>query len=89
MPDRIDDGQDRAVAGVVEIVRLPYGLGVIAQTPSAAFNAKNALNVTWTEPARRRDSTAKRRSMRSPRRPAIFRGRRNSGPSRATRRQVS
>jgi isoquinoline 1-oxidoreductase beta subunit len=48
MPDRIDDGKSRAIGGVTEIVRLPYGVGVIAQTPSAAFNAKNALNVTWT-----------------------------------------
>src|SRR6266566_261881 len=48
MPDRIGDGEARAIAGLIEIVRLPYGVGVIAQTPSAAFNAKNALNVTWT-----------------------------------------
>jgi isoquinoline 1-oxidoreductase beta subunit len=48
MPDHFDDGKARAIAGVTEIVRLPYGVGVIAQTPSAAFNAKNALNVTWT-----------------------------------------
>jgi isoquinoline 1-oxidoreductase beta subunit len=48
MPDTIDDTKAKAIAGVIEVVRLPYGVGVIAQTPSAAFNAKNALNVTWT-----------------------------------------
>jgi isoquinoline 1-oxidoreductase subunit beta len=47
-PDTIDDGKAKAVAGVVRIVPLPYGVGVIAQTPYAAFEAKNALNVTWT-----------------------------------------
>ena len=34
--------------GVIEIVQLPYGVGVIADKPWAAFNAKAALDVTWT-----------------------------------------
>jgi isoquinoline 1-oxidoreductase beta subunit len=46
-PDMIDDGKAKAIAGVVRIVALPYGVGVVAQTPYAAFEAKNALNVTW------------------------------------------
>ena len=33
---------------MVRIVRLPYGVGVIAETPWAAFDAKDALKVTWT-----------------------------------------
>jgi isoquinoline 1-oxidoreductase subunit beta len=32
----------------VRIVALPYGVGVIAETPYAAFEAKNALTVRWT-----------------------------------------
>jgi isoquinoline 1-oxidoreductase subunit beta len=47
-PDKIDDAKARAVPGVIEIVRLPYGVGVIADKPWAAFNAKAALDVTWT-----------------------------------------
>jgi isoquinoline 1-oxidoreductase subunit beta len=47
-PDTIDDAKSRSIAGVVRIVRLPYGVGVIAETPSAAFAAKDALNVAWT-----------------------------------------
>jgi isoquinoline 1-oxidoreductase subunit beta len=47
-PDTIDDTKAKAIAGVVKIVRLPYGVGVIAETPWAAFAAKDALNVTWT-----------------------------------------
>jgi isoquinoline 1-oxidoreductase subunit beta len=47
-PDRIDDAKAKAIAGVVRIVPLPYGVGVIAETPWAAFDAKSALDVTWT-----------------------------------------
>jgi isoquinoline 1-oxidoreductase beta subunit len=47
-PDTIDDAKSRSIAGVVRIVRLPYGVGVIAETPWAAFAAKDALNVAWT-----------------------------------------
>jgi isoquinoline 1-oxidoreductase beta subunit len=51
-PDTIDDAKSRSIAGVVRIVRLPYGVGVIAETPSAAFAAKDALNVAWTRTGR-------------------------------------
>src|SRR5213594_2898991 len=51
-PLTIDDAQARAVAGVVRIVRMPFGVGVIAETPWAAFEAKNALKVTWDRRAR-------------------------------------
>src|SRR5207245_2246721 len=37
--------------GVMRIVRLPYGVGVIAETPWAAFAAKDALKVTWDRKA--------------------------------------
>jgi len=47
-PDAIDDVKAKAIAGVVEVVRLPYGVAVIAATPWAAFEAKEALKVTWT-----------------------------------------
>jgi isoquinoline 1-oxidoreductase beta subunit len=46
-PERIDDTAARRVDGVVDIVRLPYGVGVLAQTPWAAFKAKRALKVAW------------------------------------------
>ena len=47
-PEMIDDAKARLIAGVTQIVSLPYGVGVIAETPWAAFEAKNALKVTWT-----------------------------------------
>jgi isoquinoline 1-oxidoreductase subunit beta len=48
-PDKFDEGPARALNGVIDIVRLPYGIGVLAQTPWAAFSAKAALetSVTW------------------------------------------
>jgi isoquinoline 1-oxidoreductase subunit beta len=51
-PVEIDDRAARAVPGVGRIVRLPFGVGVVAETPWAAFQAKNALVVTWDRGAR-------------------------------------
>ncbi len=51
-PLTIDDAQARAVPGVLRVVRMPFGVGVIAETPWAAFDAKNALKVTWDRSAR-------------------------------------
>src|SRR5215471_9454368 len=51
-PEGIDDAKAKSISGVVRIVPLPYGVGVIAETPWAAFDAKQALNVTWTRTGR-------------------------------------
>jgi isoquinoline 1-oxidoreductase beta subunit len=50
VPDKIDDTKARVIAGPVRIVRLPYGVGVLADTPWAAFEARRALaqSVTWS-----------------------------------------
>src|SRR5215471_18411416 len=47
-PDKVDDAKAKSIAGVVQVVPLPYGVGVIAQTPWAAFDGKEALGVSWT-----------------------------------------
>jgi isoquinoline 1-oxidoreductase beta subunit len=47
-PDRIDDAKAKAVPGVLGIVKLPYGVGVMAETAWAAFAARQALAITWT-----------------------------------------
>src|SRR5690349_21407049 len=49
-PDKIDDGGAKAINGVVRIVKLPYGVGVLAETAWAAFDARTALvnRITWT-----------------------------------------
>ena len=50
-PDRIDEAKANAVAGVLKVVRMPYGVGVVAETPWAAFAAREALTyaTTWTK----------------------------------------
>src|SRR5215813_1413199 len=49
-PHKIEDAKAKAVAGVIGIVRLPHGVGVLAETPWAAFAAREELarSVTWT-----------------------------------------
>src|SRR6266480_512069 len=47
-----DQRRSRSIPGVVSIVRMPFGVGVIAETPWAAFGAKDALEVTWDRRAR-------------------------------------
>ena len=51
-PERIDDSGVRAIEGVIEVVPLKYGVGVIADSPWAAFKGKNALKVTWSRGAK-------------------------------------
>jgi isoquinoline 1-oxidoreductase beta subunit len=50
VPDRIDDTKAKAVPGVTSVIRLPQGVGVVAQTAWAAFAAHQALidSVTWS-----------------------------------------
>src|SRR5256884_3039614 len=50
-PDKIDESKARAVAGVIKVIRMPYGVGVVAETPWAAFQAREALthSTTWTK----------------------------------------
>lgn len=50
VPDRIKETKARAIPGVSSIVRLPHGVGVVADTPWAALEARRALDdsVTWT-----------------------------------------
>src|SRR4029079_6092991 len=50
VPNKIDDARAKAVPGVTAVIRLPYGVGVVAQTAWAAFSARQALvdAVTWT-----------------------------------------
>jgi isoquinoline 1-oxidoreductase beta subunit len=53
-PDKIDESKARAVAGVIKVIRMPYGVGIVAETPWAAFAAREALShsTTWTKAGR-------------------------------------
>ena len=50
-PEEIDDAAARAIEGVIRIVPLKYGVGVLADSPWAAFKAKTALKVMWSRKA--------------------------------------
>jgi isoquinoline 1-oxidoreductase beta subunit len=49
-PDKIDESRIKGIDGVIRLVRLPYGVGVLADTVWAALAARRALDgaVTWT-----------------------------------------
>jgi isoquinoline 1-oxidoreductase beta subunit len=53
-PDRFDASAAKSVAGVIAVVRLPYGVGVLAQTAWAGFAGKSALEsgITWNRTGR-------------------------------------
>ena len=50
-PERFDEAKVLAVKGMVKTVPLPWGVGVIAETPWAAFAARNEIErtATWSK----------------------------------------
>jgi isoquinoline 1-oxidoreductase subunit beta len=50
-PEKFDEAKAMAVKGVVKTVKLPYGIGIIAERPWAAFAARRAVedSVSWTK----------------------------------------
>jgi isoquinoline 1-oxidoreductase subunit beta len=60
VPDTVDDSSARAVPGIVDIVRLPYGVAVVARGFFAARSGRERLKVTWrsSAPSTAYDSTA-------------------------------
>ncbi len=48
-PVAIDDAGARAIDGVTDIVPLPWGVAVVAETYEASKWGKEALEVTWSE----------------------------------------
>src|SRR5215471_15581026 len=50
VPDKIDEAKAKTIPGVTSVVRLPHGVGVVAETAWAALKARQTLNdaVTWT-----------------------------------------
>src|ERR1700738_923156 len=49
-PDKIDESKVRSIDDVIQVVRLPYGVAVLAETAWAALAARRALDgaVSWT-----------------------------------------
>jgi isoquinoline 1-oxidoreductase subunit beta len=50
----VDDRAARQIPGYVKTVRMPYGVGVIADSTWASLKARDALKVTWSTAARAR-----------------------------------
>jgi isoquinoline 1-oxidoreductase beta subunit len=50
-PEKFDEAKVMAIKGVVKAVQLPWGIGVIAETPWAAFSGRRAVeaSVTWSK----------------------------------------
>jgi len=48
-PDTFDEAKLKTIPGVISAVRLPYGIGVLAETAWAAFAGKSAVEqtITW------------------------------------------
>jgi isoquinoline 1-oxidoreductase subunit beta len=53
-PVSVDDAAARAIKGVRNVVRLPYGVAVVADNTWTAMRAKAALKVSWTNTAKAR-----------------------------------
>src|SRR2546425_96166 len=50
--DALDDSAARAVPGVIDVIRLPWGVGVVGTGFEAVHKGKAALKVTWKKGAR-------------------------------------
>ncbi len=48
----LDDSAARAVPGVIDVIRLPWGVGVVGAGFEAVHKGKAALKVTWTKGAK-------------------------------------
>jgi isoquinoline 1-oxidoreductase beta subunit len=48
-PASIKDADAKAVAGVKAVMKIATGVAVVAETPWAAFNGKDALSVSWSK----------------------------------------
>ena len=50
-PEKFDEAKVHAVAGVIKTVKLPYGIGVVAETPWAAFEARQIIadSASWSK----------------------------------------
>jgi hypothetical protein len=54
VPQSVDDAAARAVAGVKNVVRLPYGVAVVADSFYTAKVARDKLKVVWSQNAKAR-----------------------------------
>ena len=55
-PMEVDSSAARAVPGVTDVVTLPYGVAVVGETVEGTIWGKDALQVTWSEASRFRET---------------------------------
>ncbi len=49
LPEQVSEGEARSVPGVLEIVRLPYGIGVVSETIEGALTAAGQVEIEWQQ----------------------------------------
>jgi isoquinoline 1-oxidoreductase beta subunit len=58
-PVDVDDAGTREIAGVTDVVALPYGVAIVGETVEATRAGKDRLDITWSEESRfRKANTA-------------------------------
>ena len=57
-PVSVDDAAARRMKGIVQIVPLPYGVGIIGETVEVTKKAKDSIKVTWSTGAKARSYTS-------------------------------
>ncbi len=57
-PVSVDDAAARKMKGILQIVPLPYGIGIIGDTVEATKKAKDSIKVTWSTGAKARGYTS-------------------------------
>jgi len=57
-PVSVDDAAARRMKGIVQIVPLPYGVGIIGETVEVTKKAKDSIKVTWSTGAKARGYTS-------------------------------
>ncbi len=49
LPEQVSEGEARKIPGVLEVVRLPYGVGVVSETIEGALAASGEIEVEWQQ----------------------------------------
>jgi isoquinoline 1-oxidoreductase subunit beta len=62
-PTSVDDAAAKAMKGVRNVVRLPYGVAVVADNTWTALQAKRALKVTWTNTSKARSYSSDKAAL--------------------------
>jgi isoquinoline 1-oxidoreductase beta subunit len=57
-PVSVDDAAARTMKGILQIVPLPYGVGIVGETVEATKKAKDSIKVTWSTGAKARSYTS-------------------------------